>query len=515
MNRARPVVTLAVLSCALSAQAQKVYLNPSDQTANSVAGGGVESDYALINANLARDILVGAGFDVRVDQSFTNAPSNANSWDADIFISIHSNASGGHGTESLYKTTGGQALAQKVNDGLVGLLPYYNRGLKLRTDLHVLNNTTMYATLTEVVFHDCTTTVDTCTRCDGHPPSESAFLRSAAGQQDIAQGIANGVCAYYSRSCSTQPPAKGFLKGVVYQNGDLQNHVAGATVRLNTGPSQVYNGTQVWSFELDPGEYTVTASMTGYTSNSVTRTVSAGVTAWGSVEIFPTAAPDAGQPRPDAGQPRPDAGQPRPDAGPPVPPPTPAPVSPVGGTVVNGDNVTLSWTRVTDTQGGMITYNLEVYQGFVVSGSPMLTMGAPQVVAQVVSAVLPLELDPGPFTWRVQAQGPGGTSGWSAGAQFTVAGEVGTSSSAAPPSSLEASSSAPPSSTESPPSSSSSAVSSRPPSSTGTGAAPNDDKDEGAFVGGCANVAVEVGAKVPLLGLALVALALLRRVRRR
>ena len=40
---------------------------------------------------------------VQVFQDFTNAPSNANSWGAEIFVSIHSNAGGGHGTETLYK----------------------------------------------------------------------------------------------------------------------------------------------------------------------------------------------------------------------------------------------------------------------------------------------------------------------------------------------------------------------------------------------------------------------------
>ena len=325
------------------------------------------------------------------------------------------------------------------------------------------------------------------------------------------------MCAYYNRSCSSQPTQKGFLKGVVYQNGDLANHVAGATVTVNTGASQVYDGTAVWSFELDPGEYTVTASKAGYTSNSVTRTVTANATAWGSVEIFPAAAPDAGQPRPDAGQPRADAGPPRVDAGPPVPPPTPEPVSPVGGTTVNGDGVSLAWTRVTDSQGGMITYNLEVYEGSSVTGSPMLTMGAPQVVAQVVSAVLPLVLDPGPFTWRVQAQGPGGTSPWSSGASFTVAGDVSSTSSAAPPSSSAAvsSSGVPASSSASPPDSSSGAAVSQPPSSTGSTADSSDDEEDGAFVGGCAGVAIPGAAQAPLMGLALVALALLRRTRRR
>jgi hypothetical protein len=270
-----------------AARAQKVFLNPSNQTNNAVSGGGTEDQYALIVANRARDTLTAAGFTVKVDQNFTNAPANANSWGADIFVSIHSNAGGGHGTETLYKSAGGKTLADHVQKGLLSKLPYQDRGLKYRDNLHVLNNTNMYACLLESVFHDCTSGSGFA----GHPPSESAFLRSTDGQTKIAAGTAAGVCTYYNKSCGTSAPLKGKLTGVVFKDPDLNDRLPGAKVTVQGGASATYNGTDPWLFELEPGTYTVTASLAGYQDGSVTRDVTAGSLVWGSIGLKPVPEP--------------------------------------------------------------------------------------------------------------------------------------------------------------------------------------------------------------------------------
>ena len=322
-------LTAAVLALALllggggRADAQKkIFLNPSNQTSNSVTGGGNEAQYALICANLAKTILKNAGFSVVVDQDFTNAPKNANSWGADIFISMHTNAGGGHGTEVLYKSTGGKAVADKVLNGLLGALPYQSRGLKYRTDLHVLNNTNMYACLTEAVFHDCTKT----SGYKGHPPGEAAFLRTLSGQQKIAAGTAAGACAYFGKTCSGSTTAKGWLKGVVYKAPTLTARISGATVKLNTGQSATSDGNGYWAFQLAPGTYTATASKSGYKPNSSTRTVVANTDTWGSIGLSPDTTPKKDSGAPDQGK-KPDLagkkdrgakadGPPRKDGGP-------------------------------------------------------------------------------------------------------------------------------------------------------------------------------------------------------
>lgn len=279
---------LALVCWRPPAHAQKrIFLNPSNQTANAVSGGGNEAQYALICANQAKSILQKAGFTVMVDQDFTNAPKNANSWKADIFISLHTNAGGGHGTEVLYKTSGGKTLATKVLSGLLGALPFQSRGLKYRTDLHVLNNTNMYACLTEAVFHDCTKT----SGYTGHPPSESSFLRSSSGQQKIAAGTAAGACAYFGKTCSGSTPAKGWLKGVVYKAPNLTARIPGAKVTLNTKHTATTDSNGYWAFQLSPGQYTATATKAGYKPNSSTRTVVANTDIWGSIGLSPAPTP--------------------------------------------------------------------------------------------------------------------------------------------------------------------------------------------------------------------------------
>ena len=101
-------------------------------------------------------------------------------------------------------------------------------------------------------------------------------------------------------------------------------------MKLQSGQATTYDGSDVWSFELAPGTYTVTASAAGYLPASVTRTVVAGQTEWGSVGLDPVPAPgpDAGAPGPDAAAPAgPDAATPAPaDGGTPAqlePPPAP------------------------------------------------------------------------------------------------------------------------------------------------------------------------------------------------
>jgi hypothetical protein len=245
----------------------------------------------LINANNAAEVLRRMGFDVVVDQDFSNAPIHANSWGADVFVSVHSNAGGGHGTETLYKTQGGMVLAQAVQNGLLSFLPYQSRGLKHRDDLYVLNATRMYACLAEVVFHDCTAV----SGFQGHPPSESCFLVSTEGQTKIGNGLAFGTCKYFRDNCSTSGPTTGFFKGVVYIAPDMNQRVQGALVTLNTGQTFVSTSTGYFEFEVPPGTYTATAHKDGYIDNSSTRTVVAGKEVWGSIGLTPIVASDEAQ----------------------------------------------------------------------------------------------------------------------------------------------------------------------------------------------------------------------------
>lgn len=80
----------------------------------------------------------------------------------------------------------------------------------------------------------------------------------------------------------------GKLTGAIYQGGDANNRVAGAVVTVN-GQSVTTGTDGLYSFNLNAGTYTATVTKSGYSSNSVSRTVTAGSTIWGSMEINPQA----------------------------------------------------------------------------------------------------------------------------------------------------------------------------------------------------------------------------------
>lgn len=87
---------------------------------------------------------------------------------------------------------------------------------------------------------------------------------------------------------STPTGTTGVLKGVIYKNGNTADRVSGAVVTVN-GQSVTTGTTGEYTFTLAGGTYTATVTKTGYTSKSITKTVTAGATVWGSMEINPTA----------------------------------------------------------------------------------------------------------------------------------------------------------------------------------------------------------------------------------
>ena len=80
----------------------------------------------------------------------------ANSKDYDLVVQIHFNAykntTDEMGTETLYLSESGKVWAEKINAKLSTV--FKNRGVKKRTDLYWLNNTSSIACLIEVCFVD-------------------------------------------------------------------------------------------------------------------------------------------------------------------------------------------------------------------------------------------------------------------------------------------------------------------------------------------------------------------------
>lgn len=83
----------------------------------------------------------------------------------------------------------------------------------------------------------------------------------------------------------------GTLTGVIYEGANTSARISGATVKVAGGATDISDSVGGYSFNLPPGTYTVTATKSGYVSASVTRTVTAGQTIWGSISLTKSAAP--------------------------------------------------------------------------------------------------------------------------------------------------------------------------------------------------------------------------------
>jgi hypothetical protein len=80
--------------------------------------------------------------------------------------------------------------------------------------------------------------------------------------------------------------ATGRLKGVVYRGTDPAARIAGATVRVSSGETATTDASGVYTIAaVGVGTVTISASKTGYTPRSVTRTIEANTETWGSVGL--------------------------------------------------------------------------------------------------------------------------------------------------------------------------------------------------------------------------------------
>jgi hypothetical protein len=77
----------------------------------------------------------------------------------------------------------------------------------------------------------------------------------------------------------------GKLTGIIYEGTNTSARLANAVVQVTGGPRVTTDATGVYEFDLPPGSWTVTATKTGYQSATVTRTVTAGATIWGSMGL--------------------------------------------------------------------------------------------------------------------------------------------------------------------------------------------------------------------------------------
>jgi len=159
-------------------------------------GGIAEKDINLSIAKYVQELL--SKYDVTVYMTrnadittpLATRTNLANSVNADLFVSIHSNAIVGKpnikGTELLYKASNAskngvtnKILANNLQENVTESAGTYNKGLINRTNLYVLNRTNMPAALVEVGYMTNT--------------SDLLKLKSDSFRKKVAEGIVDGI----------------------------------------------------------------------------------------------------------------------------------------------------------------------------------------------------------------------------------------------------------------------------------------------------------------------------------
>ena len=100
----------------------------------------------------ARIVSVDGGMS-SLGESLATRVNNANNWGADLYVSIHLNCGGGHGTEVFTYKGRELSFARNTLNEICNNFGYTNRGLK-GASLYVTNHTNMPAFLVECCFID-------------------------------------------------------------------------------------------------------------------------------------------------------------------------------------------------------------------------------------------------------------------------------------------------------------------------------------------------------------------------
>ena len=184
----------------------KIYIdqghNPVNPNAGAEGNGYREQDLVFEIGRRLAAILQANGFETRlsrptrdtqlgtsVSTSLSTRVNDANTWGANYFVSLHTNASvnpQANGAEVLVYSTSSPAyeLAQSVLEQLTLSTGVRGRGVVTRPGLYVLRRTAMPAILVEMGFIT--------------NPSDANLMANSPGA--FAQGIADGIIDYVRRS---------------------------------------------------------------------------------------------------------------------------------------------------------------------------------------------------------------------------------------------------------------------------------------------------------------------------
>ncbi len=183
----------------------KIYIdqghNPENPNAGAEGNGFLEQNITYrIGQELASLLRADPNFEVRLSRptaetslgssnttSLQARVSDANSWGADYFISLHTNSSSNSsasGVEAFAYSRPSRAfsLGEDIVEELSDITGLRNRGMKVRPGLYVLRNTVMPAVLVEMGFIS--------------NPGDAALMND--NPQLFARGIYNGIKEYFN-----------------------------------------------------------------------------------------------------------------------------------------------------------------------------------------------------------------------------------------------------------------------------------------------------------------------------
>ena len=177
--------------------------NPTNPNAGAEANGVREQDVNYeVGVRLAALLNSNPNFEARLSRntpteqlgtstttSLLARVTGANEWGADFFISLHCNINENttvSGSEAYVIRSESPAyyMATQILEGLHNATGLPNRGVMVRTNLYVLRNTSMPATLIEMGYLS--------------NPNDAYLL--STDPQSFARGIYNGILAYYGLS---------------------------------------------------------------------------------------------------------------------------------------------------------------------------------------------------------------------------------------------------------------------------------------------------------------------------
>ena len=195
----------------------KVYVSPSDQTANTYSAGNTnEAAQCREIAKLLVKDLTRCGIEARTNvvSSMQSRVAEGNAWGADLYICIHTNAFNGKvsGTRIMVKALSGERYkaAKCIFDSLSPVTPGTSENNSARTNLYEINYTDAPCVYVEVDFHDVPTVA---TWIINHKP-------------EIAEAICKGICDYVGTPYKPEEtaPANDKITVSVTVNGKTFTH---------------------------------------------------------------------------------------------------------------------------------------------------------------------------------------------------------------------------------------------------------------------------------------------------